>query len=94
MSPYITPVRREAFALLEEELKSTRIDTPGELVYLFCRVADLYVSQRLREFRIMNDVVGALENAKLEFHRKVVANYEKEKELENGTVWGQWGLGS
>ena len=92
--PYITGPRREVFALLEEELKSTRIDTPGELVYLFCRIADLYVSQRLREFRIMNDVVGALENAKLEFHRKVVANYENEKELESGTVWGQWGLGS
>ena len=91
--PYITGPRREVFALLEEELKSTRIDTPGELVYLFCRVADLYVSQHLVEFRVMNDVIGALENAKLEFHRKVLANYENEKEEENGTVWGKWGLG-
>ena len=91
--PYITGPRREVFALLEEELKSTRIDTPGELVYLFCRVADLYVSQHLVEFRVMNDVVGALENAKLEFHRKVVVNFEDKKELENGTVWGKWGLG-
>jgi len=91
--PYITLARREAFALLEEELKSTRTDTPGELVYLFCRVADLYVSQHLVEFRVMNDVIGALENAKLEFHRKVVADFENKKELENGTVWGQLGLG-
>ena len=91
--PYITPVRREAFALLEEELKSTRIDTPGELVYLFCRVADLYVSQHLVEFRVMNDVVGALENAKLEFCRRVLAEFESKKELENGTIWSQLGLG-
>lgn len=91
--PYITPARREAFALLEEELKSTRIDTPGELVYLFCRIADLYVSQHLVEFRVMNDVIGALENAKFEFHRKVVVKRENEKEEENGTVWGKWGLG-
>ena len=36
---------------------------------------------------------GTSKMARLEFHRKVVADFENKKELENGTVWGQLGLG-
>jgi hypothetical protein len=36
----------------------------------------------------MNDVVGALEGAKAEFQRIVVAPYEDKKMAENGDVYG------
>jgi hypothetical protein len=90
--PYITQQRREAFATLEKEMSFTRVDTPGEMVYLFCRIADLYMSQHLFEFARLNDVIGAFENAKEEFRRKMINDYEDGKEQTNGTVWKQWGL--
>jgi len=90
MNPYILPTRKEAYGALEEEVKATRIDTPGELVYLFDRFADIYMEQHLREFSRLNDCMGAFFNAALEFWWKRIRPYEDKKENDNGTIWGPW----
>ena len=91
MSPYIAQTRRGDFGVLLEEIKSTRIDNPGEVVYLFCKIADIYLSQHLMEFARMNDIMGALESAKADFIRNVLGPYEVKKQTERGDVWTEWG---
>jgi len=89
--PYISTPRREAFALAKNTLKSTRLDTPGELVYMFCYMVDLYLSQRMTNFENLNAVIGAFESAKLEVYRRLVAEYEDQKIASNGDVFRQEG---
>lgn len=38
-------------------------------------------------YQAINDILGALEGAKLEFYRRVAAPYEDKKILENGDVY-------
>ena len=38
-------------------------------------------------YATINDIIGALEGAKMEFYRRVVAPYEDEKIKENGDVY-------
>lgn len=60
--------------------------TPGELNYLFTWLITAYLHEGTSYQRI-NDIVGALEGAKLEFYRRVVAPYEDKKIVENGDVY-------
>ena len=85
--PYITGPRREAFSLARNTLKTTRIDGIGELVYLFCYMADLYVGQHITNFELLNSVVGAFESAKSEYIRNMLVPYEQNKQSTNGDVW-------
>ena len=38
-------------------------------------------------YQTMNDIIGALEGAKLEFYRRVVVPYENDKIEQNGDVY-------
>ncbi len=79
--PYIKQHRREA---LEEG------DTPkgpGELNYVFTLIANKYIEQWGLNYANMNDIVGALEGAKIEFCRRVMAPYEDIKIKENGDCY-------
>ena len=89
--PYISPPRREAYALLRNAVRQTRIDNVGELTYLLDFLADLYMETHNFDYLHLCQVVGAFECAKAEFQRKMVADYEDGKEQANGTVWKQWG---
>lgn len=89
MSPYISPPRREAYALLRQAMKSTRVDNIGELTYLFDFLADLYMSTHNFDYLHLCQVVGAFECAKQEFMRKQLADYEDSKEQANGTIWSK-----
>lgn len=40
-----------------------------------------------RRYQDINDIMGAIEGAKLEFYRRIAAPYENEKITENGDVW-------
>lgn len=60
--------------------------TAGELNYAVTTLIRDYVGQPLSYQRI-NDVLGALEGAKLEFYRRVVVPYENAKMAENGDVY-------
>jgi len=39
-------------------------------------------------YRTINDILGALEGAKLEFYRRVAVPYENSKLSENGDIYG------
>jgi hypothetical protein len=59
----------------------------GDLNYLFTKLAIAYVKEHGLSYQRLNDVVGALDGAKAEFQRRVVAPYEDTKIRENGDVY-------
>ena len=80
--PYIKPDQR------------ARVDTygpatPGELNYAITRLISRYMPQMRQHlsYEALNEVLGALEGAKLEFVRRVVVPYEDRKRAENGDVY-------
>lgn len=60
----------------------------GELNYLITQICLKYINggEQLH-YQDLNDVIGALEGAKLEFYRRLVAPYEDTKIKENGDVY-------
>lgn len=83
--PYINRQARERFDKALEALPAPR--TPGELNYLLTWIASSYEYSHGSEYTIYNAIIGALECAKLEFYRRMVAPYEDEKIKENGDVY-------
>jgi len=68
--------------------KSGDIKTPGELNYALTKMCQAYLlSHQDLKYQTLNDIVGALECCKLEFYRRIVADYEEEKMEENGDVY-------
>ncbi len=61
--------------------------TPGELNFAITAIIIAYVKREGKSYQTLNNVVGALECAKLEFQRRVVAPYEDVKIRENGDVY-------
>lgn len=78
--PYIQP---EAKAELSERAPAT----PGELNYILTVFCLDYVENNKECYQTFNDVLGALEGAKLEFYRRKVAPYEDLKAHENGDIY-------
>jgi hypothetical protein len=84
--PYITKEKRAALVDLESAAEAS-IQTPGELN--FCLTAVIMEYKRLHglSYQTINDILGALEGAKLEFYRRVAVPYENAKMAENGDVY-------
>lgn len=59
----------------------------GELNYMLSMVVRGYIHQHGLNYQSINDAVGALEGAKAEFQRRVVAPYEDTKITENGDIY-------
>lgn len=79
--PYITPEQRE-----DLDTFTRAPQTAGELNYwLTCWLMDYY--KKHPSYQTINDIVGVLECAKLEFYRRVVVPYEDNKIKENGDVY-------
>lgn len=62
-------------------------ETPGELNYQLTRLCFLYEQSHGYSYQTYNDIIGALEGAKLEMYRRRVAAYEDTKLNENGDVY-------
>ena len=58
----------------------------GELNYQLTELIRRYWD-RQGTYQAINDIVGALEGAKLEFYRRVAAPYENDKIEQNGDVY-------
>lgn len=69
-----------------ELLETHRPETTGQLNYLLTTVISNYFDRR-QTYAAINDVLGALEGAKLEFYRRVAAPYEDFKRQANGDVY-------
>lgn len=59
----------------------------GELNYAITMLVNSYFKRMGGRYQQINDIIGALEGAKMEFYRRVVAPYEDQKILENGDVY-------
>ncbi len=59
----------------------------GELNYVITSIIDDYICDQGKSYNAMNEVIGALECAKLEMYRRVCAPYEDEKNEQNGEVY-------
>ncbi len=79
--PYISQDERGTFVALK------RIPgTPGQLNYLLTTLCLAYLREHGISYMNINDIIGALECAKLEIYRRQVADYENKKMLENGDI--------
>ena len=59
----------------------------GELNYQITMCLKEYVAAHGLCYQTINDIVGALEGAKLEFYRRVAVPYEESKIKANGDVY-------
>ena len=78
--PYIKEERR--WAVFE-----TSPQTSGELNYALTLALKDYLADHGESYQTYNDMIGALEGAKLELYRRKIAPYEDIKIKENGDVW-------
>ena len=80
--PYITKERRSAIEVLGETPT-----TAGELNFGLTKLVLRYLRLKGKSYMTFNDIVGALEQAKNEFQRRIVHPYEDLKIEENGDVY-------
>lgn len=77
---------RPALASLAAAIDEDDI-TPGQLDYLFCIVAKLYVDKKGANYTSFNDVMGAFKGASSEFERRMIVPYEEGKLRMNGDIF-------
>lgn len=80
--PYIKQERRDALLKNGHDMESA-----GELNYILTRIALKYLEQHSLSYKTINDIVGALEGAKMEFYRRIAVPYEQSKIRTNGDVY-------
>ncbi len=92
--PYIVKEKREvldsAIIDLVDSLRQLESDDPdnnfeGNVNYAITKL--LILAYGKTSYRDINDIVGALECAKLEFYRRRAASYEDQKAYDNGDVY-------
>lgn len=84
--PYIKREDREKFYHSGLGELSANISSPGELNYVISYIIADYF-ERHSNYQGINDIMGALTGAQLEFYRRVAAPYEDKKIAENGDVY-------
>ena len=60
--------------------------TEGELNFILTTIIGEYVIKKGLRYKQINDVLGALRGAELEFYRRIAVPYEEGKIEENGDV--------
>ena len=90
--PYIKQENREKFIVPDghqtDSLKfiGSNCQSSGELNYVFSKIALEYLKHKGVNYQAFNDIIGALEGAKLELYRIHCAPYEDVKIYENGHI--------
>lgn len=82
--PYVT---EQARIELKRHNLPRKPDSAGELNYLITDLLKGYLNHKGLKYDTINDVIGALEGAKLEFYRRIAVPYENGKIAENGDVY-------
>lgn len=62
------------------------IENDGELNYCISRIIHQLLEKRGKNYQNMNNIIGAIECAKMEFIRTIISPYEDIKKSENGNV--------
>jgi hypothetical protein len=81
--PYIPNTDRD---FLDLTAHGTRVKTAGELNFAITTLLLGFLGKSFR-YQDLNDVMGALEGAKMEFYRRKVAGYEDDCIVKNGDVF-------
>lgn len=81
--PYIKQANRDALTILSVN----DAENAGELNFLLTSVIKQYIDYNGLNYQHINDVLGALEGAKIEFYRRIAGPYEDKKIEENGDVY-------
>ena len=84
--PYIKKERREVLSTAIEYSVLDAINGPGELNYLITIFVQDFLGDK-PNYERFNAAIGALESAKLELYRRMIAPYEDTKIKENGDVY-------
>jgi hypothetical protein len=69
------------------DVRGLKPNKGGELNYLISKMLNDFIAMRGLSYSAVNEAMGALESAKLEFYRRVAAPYEDKKAIENGEVY-------
>lgn len=72
-----------------EQLWPAKPETAGELNYVLSRTLEVYWQTKGESYQTYNDILGALEGAKLELYRTLIGPYETSKAFVNGALPGQ-----
>lgn len=83
--PYITEDRREE--IYDNQAFGHDAENAGELNFKITSLLINYQNRKGMSYQTANDIIGALEGAKLEFYRRQVAKYEDQKIKDNGDVY-------
>lgn len=81
--PYISQDRRTEIVKDPESF----INNAGDFNYIISALIDNYISKKGKSYAVINEMIGALECAKLELYRRVAAPYEDTKIQQNGDVY-------
>jgi hypothetical protein len=87
--PYISQDRRQLMWDERYDGDKVTMNNAGELNYELTLKIISYLEQHGLCYQTLNDIVGALEGAKVEFCRRVVAPYENIKIKENGDIYSE-----
>ena len=79
--PYVNPKIRKKL-----EQQETPANTPGCLNYQITKLIHNHIEEFGLNYRMINEVIGVLECAKLELYRMIAAPYENQKMLQNGRI--------
>ena len=71
----------------KEDLMHRPAQTAGELNFKLTMLIKSYMYECGTSYQTMNDIVGALDNCKDEFRRRIQHPYEDNKIQENGDVY-------
>lgn len=89
--PYVLTERREVVdahvGTIAENIVRLFDADPGILNYTITKLLVEVVARKGETYQTYNDIVGALECAKLEAYRRQIAVYENRKLMENGDVY-------
>ena len=83
--PYIKQEDRKYLEPIVKETAS-QIDDCGKLNFAITTMVQEYLKKKGQNYANINEVVGVLECAKLEFYRRIVSPYENQKIVDNGDV--------
>ena len=79
--PYIKQEDRKRL-----NLPFPRPENSGELNYCIHILLERYLKHKGESYQTYNDMIGALECAKLELYRRRISKYEAKKVEENGDI--------
>ena len=86
--PYITSNQKAKLVYYSYDGSDSAVaDDAGELTYLLTLPAIAYKNRHGVKFHVLCTIMGAFICAAFEFYRRVIAQYEDQKIVENGDVY-------